>query len=95
MQRSAATKVYQDFVPPTEIVEEPQCNTLLVYLPGELPSSDYPTKAIHLLYVLLLHFLELERLELKLYPIYNWSKGVLVVHSSLGILKYKMITNVT
>ncbi|KAL8090015.1 hypothetical protein AgCh_039469 [Apium graveolens] len=34
MQRSVATKVYQDFVPPTEIVEEPQCNTLLVYLPG-------------------------------------------------------------
>lgn len=31
-----ATKVYQDFVPPTELVEEPQCDTLLVYLPGKL-----------------------------------------------------------
>ena len=35
MQRPAATKVYQDFVPASEIVEEPQCNTLVLYLPGE------------------------------------------------------------
>lgn len=34
MQRAMATKVYQDFVPPTELVEEPECDTLLVYLPG-------------------------------------------------------------
>ncbi|KAK1382904.1 putative inactive protein RESTRICTED TEV MOVEMENT 2-like [Heracleum sosnowskyi] len=34
MQRSVATRVYQDFVPLIEIVEEPQCNTLAVYLPG-------------------------------------------------------------
>ncbi|WOG87755.1 hypothetical protein DCAR_0206986 [Daucus carota subsp. sativus] len=34
MQRPAATKVYQDFVPASEIVEEPQCNTLVLYLPG-------------------------------------------------------------
>lgn len=37
-QRAAeAARVYQDFDPQSEVVAEQECDTLIIYLPGDLP----------------------------------------------------------